>query len=55
MSRTSPSVTQPAAPRTCEAVVSSSPQGAIRSVGPSQASTATSSGRSESISAISTA
>ena len=53
-SRTSPSVTQPAALRATDAVDSSSPQGAMRSVGPLQASTTTSPGRRSSTSAIST-
>jgi hypothetical protein len=52
-SRTSPSVRQPAAPRMLAAVVRSSPQGAIRSVGPSQASTATSPGARLSMRSIS--
>ena len=53
-SRTRPSVTQPTAPRWRAAVLSSSPQGAIRSVGPPQANTATSPGLRSSTSAIST-
>ena len=53
-SRTRPSITQPAAPRAVAAVDSSSPQGAIRSVGPLQASTTTSPGFRSSTRAIST-
>jgi hypothetical protein len=54
MSRTRPSVTQPAAPRARLAVVSSSPQGAIRPEVP-QPSTGTSPGCKSSMSAISRA
>ena len=52
-SRTRPSVTHPAAPRAIAAVVNSSPQGAMRSVGPPQAKTATSPGFRSSTSRIS--
>jgi hypothetical protein len=53
-SRTRPSVTHPTAPRAALAVESSSPHGAMRSVGPSHASTTTSPGARSSTSAIST-
>src|SRR5271166_960599 len=54
-SRTKPSVTQPAAPWARAAMESSSPQGAIQSVGPPQASTGTSPGFRSSIKSISSA